>query len=732
MPAEDARRSAIEAKHRPAQPNRENIQGTLDHITFQNQENGFTVARLLQKGGAEPVTVVGTLAGVPVGSTLLLTGSWTLDARFGRQFRVEQYQLIKPNTLAGIERYLGSGLIKGVGPGLAARIVETFGLATLDVLDQEPDRLLEVEGLGGKRLETIKQAWQAQRHIHQIMIFLQGHGISATYAVKIYKTYGSAAMEVVENNPFRLAEEIWGIGFKTADRIAASVGIVGNDPRRARAGLLYLLNTASEEGHCYLPEGELIRRGQELLGLSAEALTGQLPALVEDALLVATGGGIYLSALLQAERGVADAIKRLLAFPVKTNKVKDLDGLLTAGEHRMGIRFASEQRAAIGMALANKVSLVTGGPGTGKSTILRVLADILARYNLSLLQAAPTGRAAKRLAEATGREAKTIHRLLEFDPASFGFRYNSHNRLDAAYIVIDEVSMMDVVLANSLLQAVPETACVVLVGDADQLPSVGPGNVFADLLACGRLPTVRLNRIHRQGEGSLISLNASRINQGLDLELAPDYKGEKDFYCIFRDSPEMIEEEIIGLVATRLPKRYGFDPKQEIQVLTPMRRGVIGTDHLNRRLQAVLSPDDSASLSGYRPGDKVMQIKNNYEKEVFNGDIGFVRAVQIDNALLEVSFDGRTLCYESSELNELMLAYAITIHKSQGSEFPCAIMPLHTTHYPMLQRNLLYTCVTRGKKLMVLVGSRKAIHIAISNNSVTGRYTDLRERLSQE
>lgn len=668
---------------------------------------------------------------MPVGSDLILSGSWVQDARFGRQFRVEHYQLVKPNTLIGIERYLGSGLIKGVGPGLAARIVKSFGLKTLDVLDKKPDRLREVEGLGAKRLETIKQAWQTQRHVHQIMVFLQGHGISATYAVKIYKVYGTSAMEVVEHNPYRLAEEIWGIGFKTADRIAATVGIAGNDPRRARAGLLFLLNGASEEGHCYLPETELIHRGRELLGLSAEVLQGQLPGLIEDGRLVSSAGRLYLSSLLHVEQGVAAAVRNLLSFAAKGKGLPGIDQLLAASERRIGIRLADEQKEAIETALSSKVGLITGGPGTGKSTILRVLADILQHHGLSLLQAAPTGRAAKRLAEATGREAKTIHRLLEFDPTSFGFRYNRDRRLDADFIVIDEVSMMDVVLANSLVQAVPDAGSLILVGDVDQLPSVGPGNVFGDLLASRRLPTIRLNRIHRQGEGSLISLNASRINRGLDLDLASNYKGEKDFYCIFRDSPEEIETELLSLVTSRLAKRYGFDPKRDIQVLSPMRRGLIGTDNLNRRLQNDLLPESRLSTGGYRAGDKVMQVRNNYEKEVFNGDIGFVRSVDPDSGLLEVSFDGRAIPYESSELNELILAYAITIHKSQGSEFTCVIMPLHTTHYPMLQRNLLYTGVTRGKRLMILVGSKKAIHLAIHNNAVAGRYTGLKEWLVQ-
>jgi exodeoxyribonuclease V alpha subunit len=668
---------------------------------------------------------VGILAGVPVGSCLDLSGNWVRDTRFGEQFRVQHYRIVTPNTLQGLERYLGSGLIKGIGPHYASRIVARFGLATLEVLEHEPERLHEVEGLGTKRAETIKQAWQQQRQIHQIMIFLQGHGISAAYAVKIYKAYGEKAVAVVEQNPYRLAEEIWGIGFKIADRIAASGGIVGNDPRRARAGLLFLLNGASEEGHCFLPQKELLSRGKELLDIEEDMLAAQLPGLVADARIVVSGEKVYLTTLLHAERNTAKSIKRLLSSSAKGIALKELDREFVKAEQRMGLSFAPEQRDAIKAALQSKVTLLTGGPGTGKSTILRVLADILQLHGFSLLLAAPTGRAAKRLAEATGREAKTIHRLLGFDPGSFGFRYNRENRLQTDFVVIDEVSMMDIVLANSLFKAIPDHASVVLVGDADQLPSVGPGNVFRDLLESGRMPTRCLKQIYRQGEGSLISINARRINEGEGLELLPDYKGDKDFYCIYRQSPEEIEAEIVSLMRGRLTRRYGFDPVRDIQVLTPMRRGLIGTDHLNARLQTVLLGQRAESSSSFKAGDKVMQVKNNYEKEIFNGDIGVVQSVDEENSLIRVSFDGRQISYEMRDLQELILAYAITIHKSQGSEFPCVILPLHTNHYPLLQRNLLYTGVTRGKKLVVLVGSKKAIAIAIKNSNVDARFTGL-------
>jgi len=684
------------------------------------------VARLLAKGKKEPLTVVGMLAGVPVGSRLVLDGNWTLDARFGRQFKVRQYRIIKPNTLQGIERYLGSGLIKGVGPGFAARIVKHFGLATLDILENDPDRLHEVAGLGAKRIETVKRAWIEQRSIHRIMVFLQGYGISATYAVKIFKTYGAKAQALVEENPYRLAEDIWGIGFKSADRIAASVGIAGNDPRRARAGLLFLLKQAAEEGHCYLPQAELLARGHSLLDLAPDVLAEQLPGLVSDARVVVSGNNIYLSTMLHAERGTAQEILRLVGCSASKRPEQQVLLEVDRAERHMGISFAPEQKEALRAALQNKVTLLTGGPGTGKSTILRALAEILQARNLSLLQCAPTGRAAKRLAEATGREAKTIHRLLEFDPSTFGFRHNSDNRLQADFVVVDEASMLDVALAHSLLKALPSTGSLVLVGDVDQLPSVGPGNVLRDLIDSGVLPVIRLVRIYRQGEGSLISLNAHRINAGEPLELLSDFRGEKDFYCIFRQTPEEIETEILSLMSGRLQNKFGFDPLREIQVLCPMRRGLVGTEHLNRRLQTVFSLEKPQSdAQRLYAGDKVMQVRNNYDKEVFNGDIGFVQSVDSESEVVRVLFYDRLLAYEASELHELELAFAITIHKSQGSEFPCVVLPLHTVHYPLLQRNLLYTGVTRGKKLVVLIGSKKAFAIAVKNTKVEQRFTGL-------
>ncbi|MEW6218427.1 MAG: ATP-dependent RecD-like DNA helicase [Thermodesulfobacteriota bacterium] len=707
------------------------IQGVLERITFQNEDSGFTVARLAEAGkpSRDLTTVVGTLAGVPVGSTVALSGWWVKDARHGWQFKVNTWQLLTPNTVNGIERYLGSGLIKGVGPRFAARIVKAFGLDTLTILENEPEELLKVPGLGAKRLAGIRAAWQEQKAIHAIMIFLQGHGIPATYAVRIWKTYGQEALVKVTENPYRLAEDIWGIGFVTADRIAQALGIPSQDPRRARAGILHALNEAAGDGHCFLPADELLASAEQLLAVPRHLVADQIAPLAADGRLVVDQDAVYPAPLYHAERGAARSLGALVSGGT-TFAINPAQAIPWAAT-RLKLAFAPEQAQAVEVALSHKAAVLTGGPGTGKTTILTALLLILEAKGATVQLAAPTGRAAKRLAEATGREAKTIHRLLEFDPSVRGFRRQADNPLSVDHLVVDEASMLDIVLANALFRAIPPAASLLLVGDVDQLPSVGPGAVLREIIASGRLPVVRLTRIFRQGEGSLISVNAARINRGEPLELLPDFKGDKDFYAIFRDEPEAIEAEILSLCRDRLPRRYGFDPVAEIQILAPMRRGLAGTDHLNSRLQEVLNPR-GATLGGrsvFRVGDKVMQIRNNYDKEVFNGDLGLVQAMDREEGTLTVSFDGRRVTYELSELSELVLAYAITVHKSQGSEFPCIILPIHTSHYPMLQRNLLYTGVTRGRRLVVLVGSAKAVRMAIRSQREDCRHTRLATRL---
>jgi len=727
---------AEKSASRKAAPAPKRLSGVLERITFQSEETGFTVARLQpDERGAEPVTVVGVLSDVAVGSTLELSGLWQRDPRHGLQFKFDRYQVVKPNTIKGMEKYLGSGLIKGVGPVYAARIVKHFGMATLDVLDHDPERLSEVAGLGRKLVEKIKEAWLEQKDVHEIMVFLQGHDISAAYAVKIYKTYGREALRVVKENPYRLTEDIWGVGFRIADRIAVSVGLPTHDPARIKAGLLFVLNEALGQGHCYLDRRQLFEEGRRLLQVPQDLVEAGLPELVGAEKVVAAGEKVYPTFLYYAEQGVAKSLLRIGAG------LPPWDGLDPVGELRkirgkMGFELAPEQAAALETVLANRLSVLTGGPGTGKSTILKAMILILEEKGVRIALAAPTGRAAKRLAEACGREASTIHRLLGFSAFGGGFSHDDEKPLKTDLLIIDEVSMLDIVLANALLRAVTTGAAVLLVGDADQLPSVGPGNFLRDIIACGLVSVTRLTRIFRQQKGSLISLNAARVNRGEFFDLLPDYKGEKDFYYIDRETPEEIEKEIVSLCAGRLADKYGYDSRRDIQVLTPMHKGLIGVENLNRRLQELvkIGTGDAVEFGGgrrLRVGDKVMQLRNNYEKEVFNGDLGFVTGIDPDELILTVDFDERPIRYESAEVNELQLAYAVTVHKSQGSEFPCVILPVHTAHYAMLQRNLLYTGITRGRKLVIVIGSRKAISIAIANNHLQKRNSGLQERLRE-
>lgn len=728
----------------------ETVIGILDRITFQNEENGFTVARLevAAEGQNSPenkmITVVGHLAEVPVGSTISLAGNWTMDPNYGRQFFSSSYTILQPNTLNGIERYLGSGLIRGIGPRFAGRIVKCFGLNTLEVLENDPNRLAEVSGLGRKRREEIKKAWAAQKEIHQVMIFLQSHNISASFSSKVYKAYGRKTLQIIQANPYRLAEDIWGIGFRTADAIARSLGLPAHGPQRFRAAILFVLQSAAGNGHCFQNREELRQAVAQLLDLSAaisdsspdrqltETIEVQFAALATDKKIVLDGEAVYPAALYRAEKMAAKNLLRIgnaVSPYERPNLEKDADWAGRA----MGLSLAPEQRIAITTALRHRLTILTGGPGTGKSTILKGLLLILEKEGAAIKLAAPTGRAAKRLGEACGREAKTIHRLLEFDPATMGFKRNGDSPVKGDFFIIDEASMMDIGLADDFLKAIPPAASLLLVGDGDQLPSVGPGNFLQDIIAAGHLPLVRLHKIFRQSPGSLISINAALINSGKPLELLPDYEGDKDFYCIFREEAAAIEQEIISLSSGRLTRKYAFDPFRDIQVLTPMRKGLIGTDNLNRRLQAVLNPRASGLTTDsprFLAGDKVMQIRNNYDKEVFNGDLGFVREQATDDGTLAVEFDGKTVFYEAADQTELMLAYATTVHKSQGSEFPCILIPIHTSHYPLLQRNLLYTAITRGKNLVIVVGSKKAIAMAIHNNRPQQRRTRLRQRLA--
>ncbi|MBI4840256.1 MAG: ATP-dependent RecD-like DNA helicase [candidate division NC10 bacterium] len=716
------------------------LQGTVERITYVNEETQYVVARLDVPGRPDLATIVGNLPSLTPGETLRLHGSWIHHKKYGDQFQVERYETVAPATLVGIQRYLGSGLIKGIGPIFAKRLVDAFGLDTLRVIEEEPDRLRTVEGIGRVRLQRITAAWAEQKDIRDVMLFLQGHGVSSAYAVKIFKAYGQAAIATVQANPYRLARDIYGIGFKTADRIAQNLGVPSDSPLRAQAGIVHVLHTLSDEGHVYVPEEELLREAETTLEIPRDLLAPAITELAREEQVVAEalpggGRGIYVKALHVAEEQVARRLADLLRAPRLPVRI-DVEKALAWVEGVTRLRLAPQQQEAIRMALAHKTLVITGGPGTGKTTILRCIIQILERKGVRIHLASPTGRAAKRMTEATGRQAMTIHRLLEWSPASAGFQRNAQRPLETDLVIVDEASMIDIALMNSLLRAVPLMATLILVGDADQLPSVGPGTVLRDILDSGRVPAVRLTEIFRQAEKSRIVRNAHRVNRGEFPDLSPPPRGEEsDFHFLPEEDPEDLQQLIVELASRRLPARYGLDPVEDIQVLTPMHRGVIGAAQLNAALQAALNPARSGRtevMRGgrvFRQGDRVMQIRNNYDKEVYNGDIGRIARIDLQEQEVVVRVDGRPVTYDVNELDELVLAYAATVHKSQGSEYPAVILPMHTTHYPMLQRNLVYTAVTRAKRLLVLVGTKKALAVAVKNDATLRRYSRLADRL---
>lgn len=747
------------------------LEGVLERITFVNEENGWGVFRLAIEGKRDLVTAVGNLLGVQPGESLRLSGRWTTSRQYGEQFDVASYTTLRPSSLVGIERYLGSGLVKGVGKVFAKRLVETFGAETLEVIEHSPHQLFKVEGIGPKRRDRIVQAWAEQREIREVMLFLQSHSVSPAYAVKIYKRYGHEAIQVVTENPYRLARDIFGIGFKTADRIAQAIGIPTDSPRRAEAGILYVLSEGSDDGHVYLPRDLLLSKAVDMLQIGAPILEAAIEALAKSGEIAIDGrpevlrfdeGGqcrlqlgepqaayagtgeasafpsasddprapVYLKQLHIAETGIAARIQALLATPLKRPPIH-VERAIAWFEEKQQIELAQAQRDAICRAIDAKVLVITGGPGTGKTTLVNGIIRILEKKGVRIRLAAPTGRAAKRMSETTHREAVTIHRLLEFSPKAMNFERGRDNPIEADLLILDEASMLDTALAYNVLKALPLACQLILVGDVDQLPSVGPGNVLADLIASERVPVVRLTTIFRQAKRSLIVVNAHRINEGAFP--TEGSKHPRDFYFIDRDDPERCLAAIRKTVQERLPRAFGFDPFNDIQVLTPMRRGLLGGQNLNAELQALLNPTGRALLCGsrlLREGDKVMQLTNNYDLEVFNGDLGRVLAIDEEERALQVNFDGRLVTYESANLDELALAYACTIHKSQGSEYPCVVIPLHTQHFLMLQRNLLYTAVTRARKMAVLIGSRRALGIAVKTADQNLRYTRLCQRLS--
>ena len=704
----------------------EKIKCTIDHITYQNQENGYSVLQASVKGFREKQTLVGTFHEVTVGACLVVEGEWKVDKRYGRQFAAQSWEEELPATIVGMEKYLGSGLVKGIGPKFAKLIVSHFGLATFDVIENDADRLLEVPGIGKTRVAMIRASWEKQKDVKDIMVFLQGHGVSSTYAAKIYKKYEKESIAKVQDNPYCLADDIWGIGFKTADSIAKNLGYTNNDPRRCRSGILYTLNKLSEDGHVYAEREQLLKSARELLLADEEPITEALDKMIETEDLVIDEEAIFLPPFYYAECGVANKLKRLIGTSSKDLFEKEVNiGRIVK---KTGIHFDDVQVAAIKQAAESKVMVLTGGPGTGKTTTTIGIIAALETMGQRVLLAAPTGRAAKRMSEATGKEAKTIHRLLEYNPAE-GYGRNDENPLDGGVLIVDESSMIDIILMNSLLKAIPAHMRLILVGDIDQLPSVGPGNVLRDIIDSGQIPVVRLTRIFRQAQSSRIITNAHRINQGY----FPDISNGKDtdFFFIQKEDPSLAASEIVNIVKNRIPKAYHISTN-DIQVLAPMQRSVVGAANLNIALQEAINPvGDSLSRGGfkYRQGDRVMQIRNNYDKDVFNGDIGTIENVDMEDRSLKVRFEERFVEYEDSELDELTLAYATTIHKSQGSEYPVVVIPLLMTHFVMLQRNLVYTGITRAKKICIIVGTTKALAYSIHNMVVLKRNTRLKERL---
>lgn len=714
----------------------ETLSGTVERVTFHNEENGFCVLRVQARGVRELVTVVGHLPSVTPGEFLDATGAWMVDRDHGRQFKCETLRVTPPSTLEGIERYLGSGMIKGIGPHFAAKLVAAFGEKVFDVIERESGRLREVRGIGEGRQQKVVAAWADQKVIRGIMVFLQSHGVGTARAVRIYKTYGARAVEVVRENPYRLAQDIWGIGFKTADELAAKLGVEPTSPLRARAGLSYVLQTLGEEGHCAYPTQGLVEEAVKLLGIPEGTLREALVREVQEGRLVEEEVRgkpcIYLSELHQAETGLARALRALRegGHPLPP---LDVEAAIAEAGAEVKLELAPSQKEALRRALGSKVLVVTGGPGVGKTTLVNSLLKILLAKRLRCMLCAPTGRAARRLSEATGRQARTIHRLLEVDPAGGSFKRRQDNPLECDVLVLDEASMVDVVLMHQLVRAIPPRAALVIVGDVDQLPSVGPGNVLRDIIESAAVPVVRLVEVFRQAAESRIVTNAHRINRGMMPALGAGSDRLQDFYVVEAAEPEEVLEKILRMVKERIPERFGLDPVRDIQVLTPMNRSLLGVRELNARLQQELNPPGKPEIekfgATYREGDKVMQIRNDYDKDVFNGDLGFVKTVDAGEREVAVDFDGRTVLYDFGELDEVVPAYACSIHKSQGSEYPAVVIPLHTQHYRMLYRNLLYTGVTRGRKLVVLVGPKQALAIAVRRTEEGVRLSGLRERL---
>jgi exodeoxyribonuclease V alpha subunit len=721
----------------PTEPHRDRLSGSIERVTFHSEESGFCVLRVKVQGNRDLVTVVGSTASVTPGEYIEALGHWVNDREHGLQLKADFLKVVPPSTLEGIEKYLGSGMVKGIGPHFAKKLVQAFGEAVFEIIEDTPERLESLEGIGRKRRERIVSAWAEQKAIREIMVFLQSHGVGTSRAVRIYRTYGDEAIARVTENPYRLALDIWGIGFKTADTIAQKLGIPRDSLLRAQAGVRHALQVWSEQGHCAAPRDKLVRMAVELLDIPEATLEAAIGAELDAENLTGeptdAGEWLYLTPMYRAETGCANHVRRLLDGERPWGSI-DADKAIPWVEGKTGLTLSDSQRAAVATVLKSKVSIITGGPGVGKTTLVNSLLRILRAKRVNVLLCAPTGRAAKRLTETTGIEAKTVHRLLEFDPKEFKFKRNEASPLDTDLLVIDEASMMDVVLTNQLLKAVPDRAGLLVVGDVDQLPSVGPGAVLADFIDSSAVPTVRLTEIFRQAQESRIIVNAHRINRG-ELPEAPPKGEDSDFYLIEADSPEDVFKKLVQTVIERIPLRFGFHAVDDVQVLTPMNRGGLGVRALNVELQQRLNgpaePKVQKFGTTFAPGDKVIQRVNNYDREVFNGDIGRITGIDLEDSSVAVDFDGRAVSYDLSELDELSLAYAASIHKSQGSEYPVVVIPLALQHYLLLERNLLYTAVTRGKKLVVVIAEPKALRLAVRNRKAAKRLTRLAERLGK-
>ncbi|MEJ2656146.1 MAG: ATP-dependent RecD-like DNA helicase [Desulfobacterales bacterium] len=719
------------------------LSGQIERITFTNEENGYTIARVKIHGQRDLVTVVGYLMSPTPGEILNMRGEWVTHPKFGEQFKVTEYKTAIPATVFGIQKYLGSGLIKGLGPVIACRIVKKFGEKTLDVIENDIEKLALVEGIGKKRIAMIQNAWEEQKEIRDVMLFLQSHGVSSGYATKIFKQYGNRSVAVVTENPYRLAMDIFGIGFVIADGIAEKLGFPKDSPLRIEAGILYVLHQLSDEGHVFYPYEYLVRKSSETLGVERDGIVNALGSLSINKKIVIedlnesidefkeNNKGVYLAKFHLCETSIARRLKTLSAAPKSIRSI-NTETALEWVQEQLDIRLAKNQANAVRCALKNKIMVITGGPGTGKTTIINAILKIYSRLQVKTLLAAPTGRAARRMSETSGHEAKTIHRLLEYSFAKGGFQKNEEKLLSCDLLILDEVSMMDTVLMHHLIKAIPSFATIILVGDVNQLPSVGAGNILNDIIASGAIPVVELKEIFRQARESRIIVNAHKINNGIVPAFGEDVPGN-DFYFIQQEDPEKVLEIILELTKERIPKRFALDPVDDIQVLTPMHKGVVGAGNLNAELQKCLNPFQGEITQGnrsFRVNDKVMQIRNNYDKEVFNGDIGRIVGIRQDENEITVLFDGRYVAYEFYELDELVLAYAVSVHKSQGSEYPAVVIPVLAQHYILLQRNLIYTAVTRGRNLVVMVGTQKALAMAINNDKTQKRFTYLSHRLN--